>query len=205
LPPVATEVWGVCGASGSGKTTFALRLAGRLSPHCVSVLPLDSYYVDLSHLEPKARSQVNFDHPDSLDVALFSAHLDALHAGHAIDAPGYDFITNNRTGETCRVEPRPLVITEGILLLAAEEIRSRLDYTIFLEVPDEICLHRRLERDVRERGRHQADVRRQYAETVRPMFELHAAHRAPQCDRVVRFGEDRDAVIEELASRVVVS
>jgi len=202
---MATEVWGICGASGSGKSTFAQGLLERLGHQHVSLVSFDSYYVDLPHLTATERARVNFDHPDSLDVPLLCAHLDALHAGRAVDAPVYDFAVHNRTPAVQRIEPRPLVLIEGILVLAAEEVRSRLDYTVFLEVPDEICLHRRLERDVRERGRAEEEVRRRYTETVRPMFERHAAHRAPACDRLVRFGEDRGEVMEELAARIGIS
>jgi len=202
---MATQVWGICGASGSGKSTFALALMARLGAEHVSVVSFDSYYLDLSHMTPEERALVNFDHPDSLDIPLLCAHLDALHAGQAVDAPVYDFAVHNRTAVVQRIEPRPIVVIEGILVLATEEVRSRLDYTVFLDVPDEICLHRRLERDVRDRGRAEEDVRRRYAETVRPMFERHAAHRAPGCDRVIRFGEDRVEVMEELATWIGIS
>jgi uridine kinase len=201
--PVAVEIWGVCGPSGSGKTTLVRRLVARLTAECVAVLPFDAYYRDQSHLDPDDRALVNYDHPDSLDIELFVTHLDELRAGRAVEAPVYDFGRHVRTGAVQVVEARPVVLCEGILLGAIDAVRSRLDLSIYLDVPDHVCLERRTRRDVAERGRSAEDIARQYAATVRPMFERFVAPNVARCDRVVAYEDDRTVLLDELGSMAV--
>ena len=161
---------GVVGGSGAGKTTLVWGLADRLGAD-VSVLWFDEYYHDLVHLTPNERALVNYDHPDSLDVDLLVSHLDGLLAGRPAEVPVYDFTTHTRTGTTRRVDPRPVIVVDGILVLAFPVIRERLDVSVFVEAPAEVRLARRLDRDVRERGRTPESVRTQFAATVAPMHD----------------------------------
>jgi len=163
-------VIGVVGGSGAGKTTLVWGLADRLGAD-VSVLWFDEYYHDLVHLTPDERALVNYDHPDSLDVDLLVSHLDGLLAGRPAEVPVYDFTTHTRTGTTRRVDPRPVIVVDGILVLAFPVIRERLDVSVFVEAPAEVRLARRLDRDVKERGRTPESVRTQFAATVAPMHD----------------------------------
>ena len=161
---------GVVGGSGAGKPTLVWGLADRLGAD-VSVLWFDEYYHALVHLTPDERALVNYDHPDSLDVDLLVSHLDGLLAGRPAEVPVYDFTTHTRTGTTRRVDPRPVIVVDGILVLAFPVIRERLDVSVFVEAPAEVRLGRRLDRDVRERGRTPESVRTQFAATVAPMHD----------------------------------
>ncbi|MXW96909.1 MAG: uridine kinase [Acidimicrobiaceae bacterium] len=183
--PVDVFVFGICGGSGAGKTTLTRRLVPRLGPGEVSVLAFDAYYRDLSHLSFAERRAGNFDHPDSLDGELFLQHLDALKQGIDVDVPVYDFSTHTMTGHFERVEAAPLLLVEGILLLAFEEVAERLDYSIFMDVPEDVRLHRRIHRDVTERGRPEDHVRRQFAATVAPMHDACVQPNRHRADRIV--------------------
>lgn len=160
---------GVAGGSGSGKTTIARSIVETLPSHHVAAIEHDSYYRDLSHLSHDERARINFDHPDSLDSELFIEHLDALKAGRAVDKPRYDFARHVREAATERMEPAPIIVVEGILVLALEPIRKRLDVKLYVDTDADIRLMRRIRRDLEHRGRTFAQVRAQYYETVRPM------------------------------------
>ena len=190
-------VFGICGGSGAGKTTLTRRLVQRLGPGEVRVLAFDAYYRDLSHLPFAERRRRNFDHPDSLDSDLFLQHLDALKQGIDVDVPVYDFSTHTMTGGFERVEAAPLLLVEGILLLAFEEVVSRLDYSIFMDVPEDVRLQRRIHRDMTERGRPEDHVRRQFAATVAPMHDAYVQPNRHRADRVVT-GDASDEFVDEL-------
>lgn len=160
---------GVAGGSGSGKTTIARSIVEALPAHHVAAIEHDAYYRDLSHLSQEERARVNFDHPDSLDTELFVEHLDALRAGRPVEKPRYDFARHVRETETTRVESAPIVVVEGILVLALEAVRSRLDVKLYVDTDADIRLMRRMRRDIEHRGRTFAQIRAQYYETVRPM------------------------------------
>lgn len=160
---------GICGGTGSGKTTITNRLISALSDDSVVLLQQDNYYRDLPHLTFDERSKVNFDHPDSIETPLMIQQLQALREGRAIDRPNYDFTQHRRKPETLRVQPRPAVLLEGILIFENAEVRKLLDIKIFVDTDADIRFIRRLRRDVRERGRTVESVVEQYLATVRPM------------------------------------
>ena len=161
---------GVAGGSGSGKTTVVRRIIEALgAAGDVAVIHHDSYYRDASGLAPDQRAVINYDHPDSLETELLIQHLEALLRGAPIDVPVYDFKNHVRTGETELVEPRPVVIVDGILILWDRALRDLMDVKIFVDADADVRLARRLRRDVQERGRNPESVLDQYMETVRPM------------------------------------
>jgi uridine kinase len=178
-------VFGICGGSGAGKTTLTRGLVERLGAAEASVLAFDAYYRDMSHLPFAERRRRNYDHPDSLDSELFLEHLDALRRGVSVEVPIYDFSTHTLSGRFERVEAAPVLLVEGILLLALEEIVSRLDYSVFLDVPEEVRLQRRIRRDMAERGRPEDHVRRQFAATVAPMYDAYVQPSRHRADRIV--------------------
>ena len=199
---------GVVGGSGAGKTTLVRGLVDRLGSDA-SVLWFDEYYHDLVHLDPAERAVVNFDHPDSLDVDLLVAHMAALLAGRPAEVPVYDFSTHTRTGRTRLVQPGPVVVVDGILVLAFPAIRERLDVSVFVEAPAEVRLTRRLDRDVRERGRTPESVRAQFAATVAPMHEAFVSPCRAFADLVLDgqgdLSENLDLILDRLAAVAVTS
>ena len=160
---------GICGGTGSGKTTVANRILESVSTNEVVFIQQDSYYRNLQDLPLDLRQVANFDHPDALDNDLLVNHVRKLRAGEAIDLPLYDFKANARLVETRRVEPKPIVIVEGILIFAEPRLREHLDIKVFVDTPDDIRFIRRLRRDIAERGRTVESVIEQYLGTVRPM------------------------------------
>lgn len=190
---------GVCGGSGSGKTTLARRLVEALGHDSAICISFDSYYRDHSHMTVDERAKVNFDHPDSLDVPLLVEHLEALKNGHEVAVPVYDFATHTRSGDIDMVAPHDFVIIEGILLLAFQEVRDRLDYMIFRDCPTEVRAQRRFKRDVQERGRTPESVRAQWATTVQPMHEVYVAPFAAHADLVTTHGLELDEVVADIA------
>ena len=190
-------VCGICGGSGAGKTTLTRRLTQSLGPGVASVLAFDAYYRDLSHLGFKERRARNFDHPDSLDSELFLQHLDSLRGGADVQVPVYDFATHTMSGRFERVAAAPLLLVEGILLLAFEEAAARLDYSVFLDVSEEVRLERRIRRDMAERGRPVEHVRRQFAATVAPMHDTFVQPSRYRADRIM-VTTDTDEIAEEL-------
>jgi uridine kinase len=162
-------VVGVAGGSGSGKTTVVSEIVRALGPDHVTVVQHDSYYKDRSGLAPAERAAVNYDHPDALDTPLLVRHVRELVDGRTASVPVYDFSSHTRTTRTNRVDPRPAVIVEGILVLAEPELRALMDIRVFVDTDADLRFIRRLARDVSERGRTNESVVSQYLETVRPM------------------------------------
>lgn len=166
-------VIGIAGGTGSGKTTVARRIYESLHLDSAVFLDHDSYYHDLSHLAREERVKVNFDHPDALDNDLLIEHLDQLIRREPIRKPVYDFAAHTRTRETALVEPRDVVLVEGILLFAERELRERFDLKIFVDTEADVRFIRRLRRDLELRGRTLDSVVEQYLGTVRRMhFEF---------------------------------
>ena len=162
---------GICGGTGSGKTTVARRILENVSEEHVVYLPQDSYYRNLGDMPLTLRRNINFDHPDALDNELFANHLRALRAGEDIAMPIYDYTVHTRKAETKAVPAKPIVIVEGILIFNDARTREAMDVKIFVETADDLRFIRRLKRDITERGRSVDSVINQYLETVRPMHQ----------------------------------
>ena len=159
---------GICGGTGSGKTTVARRICEALEGRIV-YLQQDSYYRDLSHLPFEQRCAVNFDHPDSVEFGLMTEHVLRLRGGEAVECPVYDFTQHTRRQETQHVEPQPAVLVEGILIFDHEPLRRLMDIKVFVDTEADVRFVRRLRRDLEKRGRTVQSVIQQYLETVRPM------------------------------------
>ena len=160
---------GIAGGTGSGKTTVARAILDRVGADHIAAFPHDAYYKDLTSLPPTLRSQVNFDHPDSLETSLLIEHLQQLRKGQSIDLPVYDFKTHTRTQQTIRIDPKSVVMVEGILIFTEPVLRELFDIKIFVDTDADIRFIRRLQRDIAERGRTSESVIQQYLTTVRPM------------------------------------
>lgn len=166
IPPL---VIGIAGGTGSGKSTVAKVIIDRVGADHIALLPHDAYYKDLADLEPAQRTAINFDHPDSLETSLLVEHIKQLKRHQSIELPVYDFKTHTRTTETIHIEPQPVILVEGILILAEKGLRELFDVKIYVDTDADIRFIRRLERDIAERGRTSTSVINQYLSTVRPM------------------------------------
>jgi len=162
-------VIGIAGGTGSGKTTIADYILKTVGAEKIAFFPHDAYYRELHGLSQKERSQVNFDHPSSLETELLIDHIKRLRNGESIELPTYDFTNHCRTGETTIIDPQPILMVEGILILAEPDLRQECDLKIYVDTDADIRFIRRLKRDIEERGRTTQSVIKQYLETVRPM------------------------------------
>ena len=162
-------VLGIAGGSGSGKTTISRAILDALPPGAGILLEQDHYYRAQPHLPLEERERVNYDHPDAIEMDLLLGHLDALRSGQPIVRPIYDFAVHDRSPQGLPLAPAPVVVVEGILVLADERLRQRFDAKVFVDTDADIRLMRRIRRDLEHRGRTFAQVRKQYYETVRPM------------------------------------
>jgi uridine kinase len=160
---------GISGGTGSGKTTVAEVISKALGPENSVIIHQDSYYLDRSMLPMDARDRINFDHPSAFDWILLKEHICALRSGKSIQKPVYNFHTHSRMPETVKVHPRPVVLIEGILVFDDPELREMMDIKAYVDADADVRFIRRLDRDVRERGRSVESVVEQYLSTVRPM------------------------------------
>ena len=191
-----TLLVGIAGGSGSGKTTLAKNVALAMPPGQVAVIPHDAYYRDLGHLPFEKRIGCNFDEPSALDNGRLVRDLVELRAGRAVARPNYDFATHTRLGETTPVAASPVVMVEGILVLAIPALREVLDLKVFVEASEATRLARRIERDIAERGRTRKGAEMQYLRITRPMHALHVEPSRCHADLVV-LGEGCTAQAEE--------
>lgn len=162
---------GIAGGTGSGKTTVVRKIAEALPPHYVAVVPLDSYYNDTSHMTEEERHAINFDHPDAFDWKLLGRHLNDLRHGIAVEQPTYSYIKCNRLPETVHVDPKPVIIVEGIMTLLNKKLRDMMDLKIFVDTDPDERLIRNIQRDVVERGRTVDMVVERYLRVLKPMHE----------------------------------
>ena len=162
---------GIAGGTGSGKTTVVNQIIDELKHEEVDVISQDSYYQDTSHLSFEDRKKINFDHPKSIDFELMAEHLQQLRNGETIQQPIYSFKEHNRTGETIEIQPRKVIIVEGILILTHPEIRELFDIKMYVHADSDERLIRRLKRDIAERGRDLEEVLWRYQTTLKPMHQ----------------------------------
>ncbi|MFT6629194.1 MAG: uridine kinase, partial [Flavobacteriales bacterium] len=160
-----------------------------------AMLDHDAYYKDLAHLPVEERAATNFDHPDSLENTLLESHLGALRRGEAVDKPVYDFATHSRASEVVHIEPAPIVVLEGILVLADPAVRAQMDIKLFVDTDDDVRLMRRIRRDMSERGRTFEDVREQYYRTVRPMHIEYVAPSRRHADLIIPEGGENNVAV----------
>ena len=162
---------GIAGGTGSGKTTVVKKIVEALPPHFVAVVPLDSYYNDTTGMTPEERSNINFDHPDAFDWKLLIKHVNELRNGHAVEQPTYSYIISNRLPETIYVEPKPVIIIEGIMTLINKRLRDMMDLKIFVDCDPDERLIRNIQRDTIDRGRTVSMVVDRYLKVLKPMHE----------------------------------
>ncbi|MGH9836218.1 MAG: uridine kinase [Blastocatellia bacterium] len=193
---------GICGGTGSGKTTVARRILDNVRDECVIFLQQDSYYRNLGDMPIELRHQINFDHPDAFDNDLFINHVKALRAGEAIEMPVYDFSNHSRKNETIRIEPKPILILEGILIFVDAALRELMDIKIFVDTADDLRFVRRLQRDVHERGRTVELVIKQYLDTVRPMHEQFVEPSKRFADVIIPEGGYNEVGIDLISGKI---
>ena len=174
----------------------------RFGPTAIALMEHDVYYRDLSHLPFEKRTQFNFDHPNALETELMVEQLDALLSGSPIEKPTYDFTNHQRLPETDRVEPRPVVIVEGILVLAEPALRERMDIKLYVDTAPDVRLMRRIERDINERGRTLESVLAQYRRTVRPMHLEFVGPSKRHADVIIPRGGKNQVAIDMVLARV---
>ena len=162
---------GIAGGTGSGKTTVVKKIVEALPPHYVAVVPLDSYYNDTTEMTEGERHAINFDHPDAFDWKLLIKQVNELRKGNAIEQPTYSYIKCNRLPETIHVEPKPVIIIEGIMTLLNKKLREMMDLKIFVDADSDERLIRNIQRDIVERGRDVKMVVDRYLEVLKPMHE----------------------------------
>ena len=193
---------GISGGTGSGKTTVANRILESVSASEIVFIQQDSYYLNLKDLPLDGRQLANFDHPDAIDNDLLVNHIRRLKSGEAIDLPLYDFRTHTRMHETRSVEPKPIVIVEGILIYADPRLLEQMDIKVFVDTPDDIRFIRRLRRDVAERGRTVESVIEQYLATVRPMHMQFVEPSKRHADVIIPEGGHNLVSIDLLSGKI---
>ena len=198
----APLVIGIAGGSGSGKTTVAQEILQRVGPDRIAYIQHDSYYKDLTGLPPTQRAEVNFDHPNSLETELLISHVELLKNGQQIEVPIYDFSKHSRTEETFKVNPRGVIVVEGILIFVEAALRSLFDVKLFVDTDADIRLIRRLQRDITERGRTVDSVIKQYQSTVRPMHLEFVEPSKRYADVIIPEGGFNTAALDMVVARI---
>ncbi|MFR4967176.1 MAG: uridine kinase [Lactobacillus kalixensis] len=194
---------GIAGGSGSGKTTIAHEIADRINDDDhIMIMTQDSYYKDNTDLPMSERKKINYDHPDAFDMPLLEAQLNQLLHRKSIEMPTYDFTAHTRSDETIHIEPADIIILEGILVLFNEEIRNLMDIKVFVDTDDDIRFIRRLERDMKERGRSLDSVINQYLSTVKPMYNQFIEPTKRYADIIVPEGGANRVAIDMLTTKI---
>ncbi len=196
-----TLVIGIAGGTGSGKTTLVKRLAEHFGGK-VTLLSHDNYYKCRDDLSFEERCKLNYDEPDAMDTSLMIYHLEQLRRGYGIDCPVYDFTVHNRSEQTVRVEPRQVIIVEGILIFENETLRNLMDMRIFVDADADTRLCRRIKRDVSKRGRSLESVLEQYETTVKPMHEKYVEPSKKYADVVVPIGGKNPVALEMIIGHI---
>ena len=198
----ARLVIGLAGGTGSGKTTVAEAIVHALDGERVAFLEHDAYYQDLRPLPFEERAAQNFDHPDAFETDLMIAHLRRLRAGEAVSKPIYDYATHLRTEQSIPVEPAPVIVVEGILVLAEPELRDLMDLKIFVDTDADLRFVRRIQRDIKERGRSPESVIEQYLATVRPMHLQFVEPSKRHADLIIPEGGENRVALEVILSSI---
>lgn len=196
---------GVAGGTASGKSTISQAILKRVGAENITHILHDSYYKPLAQLEAETNGpieSINFDHPDSLDTDLLVEHINALKAGQTVKVPIYDFVSFDRKAETMHVEAKPIILVEGILVLAEKPLRDLFDIKIFVDAPADIRFIRRLLRDIESRGRSMENVIEQYLQTVRPMHLAFVEPSKRHADVIVPQGGRNPVAIDMITDRV---
>ncbi len=189
-------ILGVAGGSGSGKTYFAQALQSELGKDFCEIISQDNFYFDQSKNFDFDGGSVNFDHPDSIEFSLLTSQISELKQGREIQIPIYDFCTHSRKQETCLIKPKPLVIIDGILIFHPPKLRQIFDDTIFFDTPEDLRFQRRLERDVKERGREPEGVRNQFFKQVKPMHDQFVEPSKAFAKKIVKEVEEFDIALK---------
>ena len=189
---------GIAGGTGSGKTTVVRKIVEALPPHYVVVVPLDSYYNDTSHMTEEERRAINFDQPDAFDWKLLVKHMNELRNGRAVEQPTYSYLLCNRLKETVHVEPRPVIIIEGIMTLLNKKLRDMMDLKIFVDTDSDERLIRNIQRDVLERGRTVEMVIDRYLGVLKPMHEQFIEPTKTYADLIIPPGGENHTGIDIL-------
>lgn len=192
----------IAGGTGSGKTTVANVILGRVGAHHIAYLPHDAYYKDLTDLPPAQRAEINFDHPNSLDTDMLVRHVRELKENRPIELPVYDFKTHSRTSRTVPINPQPIIIVEGILIFVEAKLRQLFDVKIYVDTDPDIRFIRRLERDIAERGRTMDSVIHQYLTTVRPMHQEFVEPSKRYADVIIPEGGFNTVALDMVVARV---
>ena len=195
-------VIGIAGGSGSGKTTVSQEILNRVGADKIAYLQHDSYYKDLTGLPSTLRTEVNFDHPNSLETELLIKHVEALRNLQAVEVPIYDFSTDSRTSQTFTVEPRGVILVEGILIFVEPELRKLFDVKIFVDADSDVRFIRRLRRDITERSRTTESVINQYEATVRPMHLEFVEPSKRYADVIIPEGGHNVAALDMVVARI---
>lgn len=195
-------VIGIAGGTGSGKSTVVRKIIESLPKDEVAVLPQDCYYNDNHHIPLETRLKMNYDEPAAIEWTLLAHHIDELKAGRSIEMPTYDFLTCSRLQETVHVEPREVVVVEGILVLSDKELRDRMDVKVFVDADADERLIRVIHRDCIERGRTPKMVIDRYQETLKPMHELHIEPTKRYADLIIPQGGNNDVAIKLLTDYI---
>ena len=189
------KIIGIAGGTGSGKTTVVKRIVEALPPHYVAVVPLDSYYNDTSHMTEEERRAINFDHPDAFDWKLLVQHVKLLRDGVAVEQPTYSYLKCNREKETVHVEPKPVIIIEGIMALLNKQLRDMMDLKIFVDTDSDERLIRNIQRDCVERGSTVEMVIDRYQKVLKPMHEQFIEPTKKFADLIIPLGgENRSGI-----------
>ncbi len=194
-------VIGIAGGTGSGKTTLMNNLIAQFKDH-VTILSHDNYYKRHDDLTYEERCKLNYDEPAALETDLMARHLDKLRHGEAIDCPVYDFTQHNRSDETIRIEPKKVIIVEGILIFENQPLRDLMDIRIFVDTDADVRLCRRIKRDVNKRGRSLESVLTQYQETVKPMHEMYVEPSKKYANIIVPEGGKNLVALEMITGRI---
>ena len=194
-------VIGIAGGTGSGKTTLMKNLI-KAFEHDVTILSHDNYYKRHDDLTYEERCGLNYDEPAALETDLMARHLDQLRQGKAIDCPVYDFTQHNRSDETIHIEPRKVIIVEGILIFENQQLRDLMDIRIFVDTDADVRLCRRIKRDVNKRGRSLESVLLQYQETVKPMHEMYVEPSKKYANIIVPEGGKNLVALDMIMGRI---